>query len=547
MNTVKRLSQAIGISLLCAGTAVAAAPFNDVKDSHWAAEAINALAEKGLINGYPGNRFEGNKQTTRYELAIITAKLLGDIENNKGKFDKSDIQTVEKLTVEFADELKGLGIKATSLDEDMKVVKEDVANLKWDVAYLKKDLENAGRVKISGDILTRIHDLHFNHGFAGDHKSATLLRFRFMGNVSEDIKVVAQWRMLNGIMTSGPWDGKNKDSGIIDMAFLQLNNKLNGDFLFGRTFAWNGHSLLINQYADLIRYTTVRGNSTYQLNSFFTRRAGKDTNQVWNLNFKQAKNGHNYYFGLYGQTSPDGYDLMNKADNANVKDGKRYDIELGSHGPLGNNEKFSYDVSAVFTKFKQEYRDATPEVDDNGVIAYGALNYDSKNQFKGKVSYYYANKKAHGGIMLNGDRRFASGPETPLEDIMRLDSFIGVMNNVLIDGNIHNFQDLKLQLEYKPSQSSKHYFRVAYDFLNNLKDDIDNPLGTDDGKAGVLTLEYKYRISKTLTLKAGLTNFKYDGKSNNGVNDAGYGTVISGGMPKDRDYRLFWTELYTKF
>ena len=120
---------------MTAGVSVAA-PFKDISDSHWACEAIANLTSKGLIEGVTADRFEGNRNTSRYELAVLTARMLAYAENNGGSISKTDLQTLEKLTVEFADELALLGVKVTSLEDDMKAVKEDVASLKSDVSSI---------------------------------------------------------------------------------------------------------------------------------------------------------------------------------------------------------------------------------------------------------------------------------------------------------------------------------------------------------------------------------------------------------------------------
>src|ERR1051325_9261743 len=49
----------------------------DVKPDHWAYEAVQDLAKKGLIKGYPpdGN-FLGGRTLTRYELATVLKRVL---------------------------------------------------------------------------------------------------------------------------------------------------------------------------------------------------------------------------------------------------------------------------------------------------------------------------------------------------------------------------------------------------------------------------------------------------------------------------------------
>lgn len=543
--------------LLINQSSIYAHPYDDVPAGHWAYEAINELSEKGVISCIDTKHFSGNKPTDRYTMASWLAKGLAEIElkygNNPSSLDKDSVNSIEKLTNEFSDELSLMAVKCNSIEEDLSVVKEDVNNLKKDVAEIKDEIKNSGdKVLIGGDFLIRGTDLKYPHGNPGVHQAASLLRFKFVMNIDKDIMAVVRWRMMNGLGNSGTWRGDNHTTGICDLAFLQLKNKLDGDILLGRTFEATGHSLLINQYVDVARYTTKKGDLTYQLNSYFNRKNGSDEYQIWNLNIKQNKKDCNYYIGFYGQHAPAGYSLTNKANDPQVTDGSRYDIELGSHGKLGKCDNFSYDVSAVFTKLKQDYVGGVNNIDDNGKIGYVALNYEPKNEFAGKVSYYIADKEAHGGLFLGGDRRLAYAPESPLEDITRLDNLMLVMNHFLINGDTHNFTDTKIQVEYKPKSRPKHYFRLAYDLLREQKDKVNgidnyNPLGTDSGEADVFTAEYRYTISRNLKWKSGFTRFMYDGKYRKATDtDAGHGKQNNPVSP-DCDYNLFWTELYTKF
>ncbi|HOD39128.1 MAG TPA: S-layer homology domain-containing protein, partial [Candidatus Wallbacteria bacterium] len=88
-----------------------AGPFSDVPKSHWAYEAVNNLAAKGLLEGYADGKFKGAKAMTRYEMALMVARLIDK------KFGGADFDTLQKLTVEFADELALLGVKVQALEE----------------------------------------------------------------------------------------------------------------------------------------------------------------------------------------------------------------------------------------------------------------------------------------------------------------------------------------------------------------------------------------------------------------------------------------------
>ena len=64
------------VILFNAITSVVAAPYADVPENHWAADAVTMLKNSGYPIGYADNTFRGDRNITRYELAGMMAKLL---------------------------------------------------------------------------------------------------------------------------------------------------------------------------------------------------------------------------------------------------------------------------------------------------------------------------------------------------------------------------------------------------------------------------------------------------------------------------------------
>ncbi len=50
--------------------------FQDLSPDHWAADAIDRLTALGVLTGYPNGTFGGARAATRYELAVVAARLL---------------------------------------------------------------------------------------------------------------------------------------------------------------------------------------------------------------------------------------------------------------------------------------------------------------------------------------------------------------------------------------------------------------------------------------------------------------------------------------
>jgi archaellum component FlaC len=113
------------------------AQFSDVPAGHWAKEAVEALAAKGIIVGFPDGTFRGNEPITRYQAALIIYRLLQQIEEElkaKGEAPTLEALTPEDLEVlknaiqELAAELAALGVRVSAL-EDSAATKEDIARL----------------------------------------------------------------------------------------------------------------------------------------------------------------------------------------------------------------------------------------------------------------------------------------------------------------------------------------------------------------------------------------------------------------------------------
>ncbi len=69
-----------GIALGLAPAAHAqAAPFADTPTNHWAYEAVQDLAKKGIVIGYPDGTYGGKRPMTRYEFAVAIDRALSTV------------------------------------------------------------------------------------------------------------------------------------------------------------------------------------------------------------------------------------------------------------------------------------------------------------------------------------------------------------------------------------------------------------------------------------------------------------------------------------
>ena len=143
---MKKLVLVLVLVLAFSFTALAN-PFVDVPLNHWAYDSVQTLAAQGIIVGYPDGTFGGAKSLTRYEFSEATAKALAVVDK-MGYASAEDVAILEKLAIEFADELAGLGVTVADLEASFGAQSEAVAALEETVAKLDNYFEP---VVVSGD------------------------------------------------------------------------------------------------------------------------------------------------------------------------------------------------------------------------------------------------------------------------------------------------------------------------------------------------------------------------------------------------------------
>ena len=114
MKKLAVLAAIVAVAALAAPAFSATNPFMDVDINHWAYDAIGQLAAEGILSGYPDGMYKGKEPTSRYEMASALARMLGNIDMKKA--DKSQLERIRKLVMEFDEELEALGVRVTNLD-----------------------------------------------------------------------------------------------------------------------------------------------------------------------------------------------------------------------------------------------------------------------------------------------------------------------------------------------------------------------------------------------------------------------------------------------
>lgn len=94
----------------------------DVSANHWAYAAVTKLVHDGMIEGYDDHTFRGANSISRYEMAVMVAKAMSNLE----KANETDKALIEKLSVEFSNELDSIGSRVSELEEKVDKIEGKV-------------------------------------------------------------------------------------------------------------------------------------------------------------------------------------------------------------------------------------------------------------------------------------------------------------------------------------------------------------------------------------------------------------------------------------
>lgn len=155
---------AIAVSLLVSGIGVTGHPamaqtavdssstssaFPDTPQNHWAYEAVQDLANKGLVKGYPNGTFIGNRSLSRYEFATVIDRMLQTLEDIKAapspaaaapQVTEDDLNKIQVLVDTFQTQLNAIQDDVKKSDDDIEALRQDVLDTK---ALVKKAQDTA--------------------------------------------------------------------------------------------------------------------------------------------------------------------------------------------------------------------------------------------------------------------------------------------------------------------------------------------------------------------------------------------------------------------
>lgn len=208
-----------GLALLWSGP-LWAATFSDVPEDHWAYEALDYLQEAGLVEGYPDGTFHGDRAFTRYEMAMVIARIFTKIQdwqamlqNGETPAGAEDINMAEvnarmdKLSDEFRDELDSLGARVTSVEDEQAKMRDEMSDLR----SLLKDsgLSGVARWRVGAFVESGSTDQTNEPGV----ESYISLNYQFQPDPDLDFNFSLTSTELEGPAGTGFIPGANNETG----------------------------------------------------------------------------------------------------------------------------------------------------------------------------------------------------------------------------------------------------------------------------------------------------------------------------------------------
>jgi hypothetical protein len=309
-----------------------AGPFAKMPKDHWTYDSIRSLVRARVLEGPSEILLKGARVYTRFDMASMLCPALDRLAT--GSVTGENVALIEKLALEFSDELQLMGKDPSSAlvsadssfssagsveasDSDMDTASSGSAeegNTSW---YNSPD---SLRVSMDGDVSFLLRHTRRNVDTTdNDWDNEVSIGFNTFMNI--DPRVFAFLRMQN---ESIPLDelGAQED-GFIDQLYVDIKD-IYGlmDIRVGRQYLNLGHSIVLDDKSDGIRFSKNSGRFRLDLFAFDTRDARQGINEQDYGDASGTKN-----FWLFDDT----YDLTGAADAAG-----RAMVQSNDRGSIAN-------------------------------------------------------------------------------------------------------------------------------------------------------------------------------------------------------------------
>ena len=134
--------------------AAAVTNFTDIPAGHWAKDAVDLIVQRGLIQGFPDGTFRGSENLTRYQAALIFARLLqsGGLSAPASGLSAADLATITKGIQDVSTELAALSTRVDDLEKASTDQQASIAALETQIAGLSGGTSSADTAAMTARI-----------------------------------------------------------------------------------------------------------------------------------------------------------------------------------------------------------------------------------------------------------------------------------------------------------------------------------------------------------------------------------------------------------
>ncbi len=466
----------------------------NIPRTHWAYEALNKLSCNEIFSGKICD-FTGNREISRYEMAIALADMLAKSELAGDKISMEDYDLLKRLTEEFGDELSSVGIWADNLETELDDVKKDIASIKEDISKLNADSED--RYDFSGTTKFQVFDTSYkNYPDKSKHKSKMTLILRSDIKIDDNVSAFLSWMALDG----AEMDGKNKQTGSVNQSYININNFLNGNgtLRLGRSSIKHGIGIIAYDVFDAVRFLQSKNNIKTEYNLIFMRQAnGEDYNPTYNFFIEKVNKRNKLHLDLYYTNYADGEYKIAYTEDATKRKVKNCDVFIGNIGIQGSfdhDSVWEYALEGIVTRYRD---DNYVEPNQTGYAAHASIGYvPKKSDWSALVAFNYLTHDCYEEI---GTRTRADSWDNVL-DIKYDDRYWDYGTRSVFPNSLA----YRFMLGYRPQKHPKHSLCLSFDYFREI--DIDKPFSHVDKVYGVDKYrEYMYNVEYTYKLSEGTT------------------------------------------
>lgn len=225
--------------VLSMGSVLAASnPFADVSAQHWSYGAVQSLAKAGIIDGTGDNKFNGERSTTRYEMAQLVAKAM----YRSDKANAEQKASIDKLAAEYKEELQNLGVR---------------------VGNVEKKTAGISDVKMSGWFSSE-NTVGTGYDNGSLHEYAIHARLGFEKQINDKLSSFVQLRTLS-YLDSGRSSSTNTGGDVAvgtRLAYLTYKASPVTAITVGKNAYWMAGGLLMDDFVNGVSIDTKLGSKT---------------------------------------------------------------------------------------------------------------------------------------------------------------------------------------------------------------------------------------------------------------------------------------------